>query len=64
MTGKEFNRNFTYDEVKDLCKKHNRSYDEFNKFMVGQTGGFNEKGEMIVYGGDVENFFKRRKVYD
>ena len=50
----EFDKYFTDKDIEEICKKYNRSIEEFNKYIRGQT--CSEKG---VYGCDVRRFIER-----
>lgn len=57
-----WNKDFTVEEVKKLCKEYNRDIKEFAEFMYGQTIGMKD-GKPLYYGCDVERFFKRDNTY-
>lgn len=47
------------EEVNRILKKHNRTWTQFNKFMVGQTIGVYPDGTPDYYEYDVKRFIYR-----
>jgi len=54
---------YTHEEVEALCVENNRSIEEFDKWMIGQTVG-EVDGKAIYYIHDVDRFFKRLPIID
>ena len=50
----EFDKDFNEKDIEEICKKYNRSVEEFAKFIRGQT--CSEGG---IYGCDVRRFIER-----
>jgi len=46
-------------EVKEILKKNNKTWKDFNKFMNGQTIGIGKDGKIDYYECDVYNFLKQ-----
>ena len=49
---------YTYEEVKELLKKHNKTEEGFANFIFGQTGLISPSGTFGYYKSDVERFLK------
>jgi len=56
-------KDYTQAEIKELCKKYNRTTKEFGNFINGQTVGMKD-GHIVYYGCDVYRFFNRMGVID
>lgn len=52
----------TEKQVRQLLKKHNKSWKEFGKFMRGQTVGLNDDGLTDYYDCDVNHFLGQRDI--
>jgi len=50
--------------VKKILKKNNRTWEEFLKWMLGQTVGIYENGETDYYDWDVDRFIKNLPIID
>lgn len=48
----------TEKQVRNLLKKHGKTWEQFEYFMRGQTVGLNEDGSTNFYDCDVEKFLK------
>jgi hypothetical protein len=54
-------KSYTKKKVEMILKANDLSWDEFDKWMMGQTCPLGEKGEMNYYEYDVERYVNHKK---